>query len=847
VVLPDPKKAEDDLVLFLDEAYAAAELWEAEQRAAVTALQRVAGDRGYDSLLPKQFVGMWRELGEVHARRKAESEARAAAQKEAQQRMRAASQKSRQRAPQVLTMSREKQAAVQAVLRERLGLSGTPMAGPGAAGRQKSAAPSAPLEPDLEALVSQGFKRELVVWAREGAAAAGWGAVDAGQFAAASQGLHPTGSGAGGDGRYQAVLEWLLVACSPDQIPPRFTVGASNAVTRITPLSRGASSLNGPDDDAVAERFDPVTATALLASVHTEGKAKQVREDLRGQGRGERLALAQVQAVARLAAWGYDDELCEEALAQASQVGDEEAALCWLFDRLTGRNTATDCETPSAACSEAWAEEVMVLDAIFDDAVTSCEQGSHALQLGTNETHTASTSPWSGPQVVVRLPLPDPCPAAYQAWELQEGDAEGFKDTEAGVVDTRSATLTLLFRCVGASAPAYPDRAPLIAASCPSLRPKHLRRVTRALAAAAEKLLGQPMLHDLAMLAVESRGELLAALVQHGVLVISGATGCGKSTQVPQYILEEAVASGQGAAVNIIVTQPRRISALGLAQRVAQERGEEVGETVGYSVRLDSRTSPRTRLLFCTTGILLRRLLSQPLLDGVSHVVLDEVHERSIEIDLLLLLLRDVMLVLMSATADAQLFAQYMQRDPQPAPRTAAEKGGSRASTSQRGGLKAKDGVPLAAASGVATLTIPGFTYPVREMYLEDVLELTGHVDEEQINYEGLADLVAYIVQQQQQHGRKACMAGWQEGLAALEQVGAEVAAGGAVLVFLPGAPEISRAQRCLRSHSRLLAAAGGQERLQVLPLHGALSARDQSAVFVRYPAGTYKIVLATN
>lgn len=72
--------------------------------------------------------------------------------------------------------------------------------------------------------------------------------------------------------------------------------------------------------------------------------------------------------------------------------------------------------------------------------------------------------------------------------------------------------------------------------------------------------------------------------------------------QVPQYILESAIAAGEGARCNIVCTQPRRISAVGLAARVAAERGEKCGEVVGYSVRLDSKQSARTRLLFCTTG-----------------------------------------------------------------------------------------------------------------------------------------------------------------------------------------------------------------------------------------------------
>ena len=95
--------------------------------------------------------------------------------------------------------------------------------------------------------------------------------------------------------------------------------------------------------------------------------------------------------------------------------------------------------------------------------------------------------------------------------------------------------------------------------------------------------------------------------------------------QVPQFILDDCVARGEGATCRLICTQPRRISAVGVAERVAGERCEAVGGTVGYRILLEARESAATRLCFCTTGVLLRRLLDDPDLRGVSHVVVDEV------------------------------------------------------------------------------------------------------------------------------------------------------------------------------------------------------------------------------
>ncbi|RZR72610.1 hypothetical protein BHM03_00014968 [Ensete ventricosum] len=96
---------------------------------------------------------------------------------------------------------------------------------------------------------------------------------------------------------------------------------------------------------------------------------------------------------------------------------------------------------------------------------------------------------------------------------------------------------------------------------------------------------------------------------QNKVLVVSGETGCGKTTQLPQFILEQEIEHLRGADCSIICTQPRRISAISVAARIASERGESLGETVGYQIRLEAKRSERTRLLFCTTGVLLRRLV----------------------------------------------------------------------------------------------------------------------------------------------------------------------------------------------------------------------------------------------
>lgn len=177
------------------------------------------------------------------------------------------------------------------------------------------------------------------------------------------------------------------------------------------------------------------------------------------------------------------------------------------------------------------------------------------------------------------------------------------------------------------------------------------------------------------------RDEILELVASNQVIVISGDTGCGKSTQIPQFLLDDAIANGKIDQTKIICTQPRRLSAISLAERVARERssnattgvngsGTPDSLEVGHAIRFDSSfDAQKSKLIFCTTGTLLKWLNSDPLALGFSHLILDEVHERDQFTDYLLILLKtsilrqrkDLKVILMSATIQVEKFAQYFQ------------------------------------------------------------------------------------------------------------------------------------------------------------------------------------------
>ena len=331
--------------------------------------------------------------------------------------------------------------------------------------------------------------------------------------------------------------------------------------------------------------------------------------------------------------------------------------------------------------------------------------------------------------------------------------------------------------------------------------------------------------------AYKAQDEVVSAVRSSSVVVISGATGCGKTTQVPQLVLDDAIRSGKGAKTRIICTQPRRLAAIGVADRVAKERDGKLGQEIGYHIRLETKFSQDTRLLFCTTGILLRYLQGDPELSSVSHVMVDEVHERSVQSDFLLIILRklletrpDLKIVLMSATLNAELFSSYF--------------------------------------GGVPTLSIPGRTFPVDIQYLDAVVDATG-----------------YVIKKKDRRKKKSSAQALGKGMSASGAIaaagGAAAAADGvgsladynddeinyellemlvvhidrtlpegAILVFMSGMAEIKTLVRGLQERFRR---SGGGGRQEIHALHSSLSSADQSAIFRHPPAGTRKIVVSTN
>ncbi|MFZ3205418.1 MAG: ATP-dependent RNA helicase HrpA [Pseudomonas sp.] len=299
----------------------------------------------------------------------------------------------------------------------------------------------------------------------------------------------------------------------------------------------------------------------------------------------------------------------------------------------------------------------------------------------------------------------------------------------------------------------------------------------------ARRLSVPVMRYDDALPIAAKRDEIKAAIAKHQVVVIAGETGSGKTTQLPKICLE----LGRGVHGLIGHTQPRRLAARSVATRVAEEIGTPLGELVGYQVRFEDQSSERSLIKLMTDGILLAETQHDRYLEKYDTLIVDEAHERSLNIDFLLgylktLLVRrpDLKLIITSATIDLQRFSEHF--------------------------------------GGAPIVEVSGRTFPVDTWYRP----LTSEQDEDGNRVEEDLSVDQAI-------------------LASLDEIAAfEKADGkrpGDVLVFLPGEREIRDCAEVLRKANLRFT--------EVLPLYARLSPAEQQKIFA--PMGARKIVLATN
>ncbi|VUZ52576.1 unnamed protein product, partial [Hymenolepis diminuta] len=332
--------------------------------------------------------------------------------------------------------------------------------------------------------------------------------------------------------------------------------------------------------------------------------------------------------------------------------------------------------------------------------------------------------------------------------------------------------------------------------------------------------------------------QILNTIAKNQVTLIKGETGCGKTTQVPQFILDSYLASGRGAECTVLVTQPRRLCAISLAERVASERCETIGVSVGYSVRFETvHPRPFGSILFCTIGTLCRKMEAG--IRGISHIIIDEIHERDVNTDFMMIMIRDLVransglrVILMSATIDTSTFQDYFGK--------------------------------------TATVEVHGRTFSVQSYFLEDCIQMTNFVPPVQTtDFEKRGgkktpmedeDAAAASAEADDENCNLICPPNYPLSVAeAMRQlpekeisfalIGSllehicDMGIDGAVLIFLPGWNTISLLRKYLESHPRF----GMARDFLILSLHSQVPREDQKLVFRPAPRGARKIVLSTN
>lgn len=566
-------------------------------------------------------------------------------------------------------------------------------------------------------------------------------------------------------------------------------------------------------------------------------------------------------AVKRLSESGYSIELCRKVFD--SSEGDEGRAAetlqnILLAEKSEGSSSSTGpssvSQLPLDAVDERWDEEMASLEAVCGDQYARLSVDVCQLQITSVKNASNSDietfiqfrkSPHYPLQVIVSVVAKLPAyiklsvikkALAYATDSLQGEETKIFyivtwiQENINDIIDKPGALREVSSVASAASESLPTDSKKTRRRMARHPKPLHRNLDTQSKAAwlrRQESSAYKRMISQRERLpAWQVREELVQTVNENQVTIISGETGSGKSTQAVQFVLDDLYSKSLGNSVNIIVTQPRRISALGLADRVSEERCSHVGQEVGYSIRGEHKTSAATKITFVTTGVLLRRLQTSggrtedvvASLADISHIVIDEVHERSLDTDFLLSILRDVLrarrdlkLILMSATLDSATFRDYFAADR------------SRYLT-------------------VGIVEIAGRTFPVQDYYLDDVVHMTGftisgrndYSEDIAANGPGSSDPVNKTIQKL---GMRINYDLLIETVKAIDKDLAQTRKSGGILIFLPGVAEINRACNALRSVTSL----------HVLPLHASLETREQKKVFVAPPPEKRKVVVATN
>ncbi|KAL2862751.1 RNA helicase [Aspergillus lucknowensis] len=556
--------------------------------------------------------------------------------------------------------------------------------------------------------------------------------------------------------------------------------------------------------------------------------------------------LARESKIKRLASAGYSAELCARTLD--SNQGDELAAAEYLQNTLVhGHESNTSVSTVG---EDVWQGEQETLEAIFGERYAAisprvCEIQSEssdiAKSLHFRFQRPSAHYPSSVPIIIIQaedVPAYIRLSAIRQAVQFAEENFLG-EQMIYNIIDWLETHLPKIIQDPGKLRDISTISAPPITSLEPALelpmrqRIKNTSKVdwsrgsSKSLAIKEAWEARQSTKPQLAMIqkreslpAWNTQEAIIRAVNAHQVTIISGETGSGKSTQSVQFILDDMIKRGLGAAANIVCTQPRRISALGLADRVSDERCSSVGGEVGYIIRGESKIKPgTTRITFVTTGVLLRRIQASSgtgniagSLSDVTHVVVDEVHERSLDTDFLLALLRDILrhrkdikVILMSATLDADIFTNYF------------------------GGRQS-----------VGLVNIPGRTFPVDDYYLDDVIRETGFVPE--LTERGFDEDITPSPVAEESFGKILRSIGmginYELIAAAVRYIDSTLQdQPGGILIFLPGTMEI---ERCLNAVRKIPNA-------HPLPLHASLLPAEQRRVFLNPPRGKRKVIAATN